>query len=196
MRFIRRFMSTVALATAVLVGAAVVSFAPVANATVYNFEFDSLSVGNLTAIGTVTIDQIGANLEVTAITGTISGTDLSGGPQTINGIVTNPNFPSTSTSSDSVFTFDNLAFNGDPHLDVNGILFTTTENSSGFWNLWWSPTAQNYKLAESTGGTFAFFEIGNLSTTPLPATLPLFASGLGALGLLGWRRKRKTQAVA
>jgi hypothetical protein len=29
------------------------------------------------------------------------------------------------------------------------------------------------------------------STTPLPAALPLFASGLGALGLLGWRRKRK-----
>ena len=26
---------------------------------------------------------------------------------------------------------------------------------------------------------------------PLPGTLPLFASGLGALGLLGWRRKRK-----
>jgi hypothetical protein len=26
---------------------------------------------------------------------------------------------------------------------------------------------------------------------PLPATLPLFASGLGALGLLGWRRKKK-----
>jgi hypothetical protein len=29
------------------------------------------------------------------------------------------------------------------------------------------------------------------SGTPLPAALPLFASGLGALGLLGWRRKRK-----
>ena len=26
---------------------------------------------------------------------------------------------------------------------------------------------------------------------PLPATLPLFTTGLGALGLLGWRRKRK-----
>ena len=25
--------------------------------------------------------------------------------------------------------------------------------------------------------------------TPLPAALPLFATGLGALGLLGWRRK-------
>jgi len=26
---------------------------------------------------------------------------------------------------------------------------------------------------------------------PIPATLPLFATALGALGLLGWRRKRK-----
>jgi hypothetical protein len=31
---------------------------------------------------------------------------------------------------------------------------------------------------------------------PLPAALPLFATGLGALGLLGWRRKRKAQAAA
>jgi hypothetical protein len=33
-------------------------------------------------------------------------------------------------------------------------------------------------------------------TTPIPGALPLFASGLGALGLLGWRRKRKAAAVA
>jgi hypothetical protein len=33
-------------------------------------------------------------------------------------------------------------------------------------------------------------------STPLPAALPLFATGLGGLGLLGWRRKRKAQAVA
>jgi hypothetical protein len=32
--------------------------------------------------------------------------------------------------------------------------------------------------------------------TPLPAALPLFASGLGALSLLGWRRKRKAAALA
>lgn len=32
--------------------------------------------------------------------------------------------------------------------------------------------------------------------TPLPAALPLFATGLGALGLLGWRRKRKAAALA
>lgn len=32
--------------------------------------------------------------------------------------------------------------------------------------------------------------------TPLPGTLPLFAGGLGVLGLLGWRRKRKAATSA
>lgn len=34
-----------------------------------------------------------------------------------------------------------------------------------------------------------------VSATPLPAALPLFPSGLGALGLFGWRRKRKAVAA-
>jgi len=33
-----------------------------------------------------------------------------------------------------------------------------------------------------------------VSNVPLPAALPLFASGLGGLGLLGWRKKRKAAA--
>ncbi len=32
------------------------------------------------------------------------------------------------------------------------------------------------------------------ATTPLPAALPLFASGIGAFGFVGWRRKRKQAA--
>jgi hypothetical protein len=35
----------------------------------------------------------------------------------------------------------------------------------------------------------------SISETPLPAALPLFAGGLGALGLFGWRRKRKNAAA-
>jgi len=35
-----------------------------------------------------------------------------------------------------------------------------------------------------------------VTTTPLPAALPLFAGGLGALGLFGWRRERKADALA
>jgi hypothetical protein len=44
--------------------------------------------------------------------------------------------------------------------------------------------AHQFAVETSTG-------IGiEISAAPLPAALPLFASGLGALGLLGWRRKR------
>ena len=38
-------------------------------------------------------------------------------------------------------------------------------------------------------------QIGGLDPTPLPAALPLFAAGLGVLGLLGWRRKPKNAAA-
>ena len=43
--------------------------------------------------------------------------------------------------------------------------------------------------------SFVFTNVSS-TTTPLPATLPLFASGLSALGLLGWRRKRRAAALA
>jgi hypothetical protein len=36
----------------------------------------------------------------------------------------------------------------------------------------------------------------SVDPTPLPAALPLFATGLGALALLGWRRKRSARSVA
>jgi hypothetical protein len=36
---------------------------------------------------------------------------------------------------------------------------------------------------------------GSISTTPLPVALPLFASGLGVMGMLDWRRKRKASAA-
>jgi hypothetical protein len=34
-----------------------------------------------------------------------------------------------------------------------------------------------------------------VTQTPLPAALPLFATGLGAMGLFGWRKKRKAAAA-
>jgi hypothetical protein len=50
------------------------------------------------------------------------------------------------------------------------------------------------------GGIITTFVVasteGSLASTPLPGALPLFASGLSALGLLGWRRKRKQTAYS
>jgi hypothetical protein len=52
-------------------------------------------------------------------------------------------------------------------------------------------------LLYSTGGNVqvAFWAGDYMAPTPLPAALPLFATGLGALGLLGWRRKWKNTAA-
>jgi hypothetical protein len=48
----------------------------------------------------------------------------------------------------------------------------------------------------SSGPTYFddFSILTTSTTTPLPAALPLFATGLGAMGLFGWRRKRKAAA--
>jgi hypothetical protein len=46
-----------------------------------------------------------------------------------------------------------------------------------------------------SGGSVPFSLTADLVATPIPAALPLFASALGAMGLLGWRRKRKGAAV-
>jgi hypothetical protein len=43
--------------------------------------------------------------------------------------------------------------------------------------------------------TSSGFSGGPNGITPIPAALPLFAGGLGALGLLGWCRKRKNAAA-
>ena len=53
----------------------------------------------------------------------------------------------------------------------------------------------------STGGNLTITSAGNATFTavvtpvvPLPTALPLFATGLAGLGLLGWRRKKKAAA--
>jgi hypothetical protein len=47
----------------------------------------------------------------------------------------------------------------------------------------------------NSDGPYQMLVTGSIATTPLPAALPLFASGLGALGIVSWRRKRKARAV-
>ena len=47
------------------------------------------------------------------------------------------------------------------------------------------------------GGDTRYFTGGfAVAATPIPAALPLFASGIGGLGFMAWRRKRKACAVA
>ncbi len=50
-------------------------------------------------------------------------------------------------------------------------------------------------LTDASNGVSSIATDLTFSATPLPAALPLFATGLGGLGLLGWRRKRKAHGL-
>lgn len=76
--------------------------------------------------------------------------------------------------------------------------FTTFDTAQLFVS---ASFAGTYSITELytivTDGSGSVLGTINLATdttaAPLPAALPLFAFGLGALALLGWRRKRKNE---
>jgi hypothetical protein len=81
---------------------------------------------------------------------------------------------------------------------INGEL-AANDHYVGFRIDWEDAIDPNtYQYVNFAAGTFAVatlsFDLAP-STTPLPAALPMFASGLGALGLLGWRRKKRSAAL-
>jgi hypothetical protein len=82
-----------------------------------------------------------------------------------------------------------------PYTYIPGAV-TTTEalcnpcSSMSPWSGTWSEVYDDAPAGDISAD-YAIF----VSQTPLPAALPLFAGGLGALSLLGWRRKRKGAAL-
>jgi hypothetical protein len=123
---------------------------------------------------------------------TLNGTDL--------GVI---DAPSTLDSLFTTVSFDTSAFLG----LLNAVLAFTLDGPTGS-----SMLLDNIAFANLANGDF---QTGNLSAwtavasglgsagveitvqeTPLPATLPLFATGLGVMGLLGWRRRRRAQTAA
>ena len=62
----------------------------------------------------------------------------------------------------------------------------------------WQVVVNGLTLGPSAGGTMyanLTAQVSDPPAAPLPAALPLFASGLGAIGLFGWLRRRKNAAV-
>lgn len=77
---------------------------------------------------------------------------------------------------------------GGPH-GGNEVLFSLSGDTSLFN---FSMSGTQFALSSLQG----FGSSESVSQTPLPAALPLFASGLGGLGLFSWWRKRKARTNA
>jgi hypothetical protein len=63
------------------------------------------------------------------------------------------------------------------------------------WNFWTRGSVGGVAVGGNPGLADFAPDNSDASVTPLPAALPLFASGGGLLGFLGWRRKRKNAAA-
>jgi hypothetical protein len=112
---------------------------------------------------------------------------------TTSGSFINPSFGSFSTNaSGQLATLDFQGTQNGTDTNGNTILGYRMLNANDIW-------VAEPGLAESSFGADSPPNINNTTislATPLPAALPLFATGIGGLGLLGWRRKRKARAVA
>jgi hypothetical protein len=150
-----------------------------ARATTFDFSVASIGALNDVASGTFTASQISSGVyQVTGITGTFNGaaiTQLSGYANADN----------------------ELFFSAQSYVDFQGISFLT---SLGAVNLFSNSGYFEVKsVVDPVGyyfnGTPISLNVGasNVSATPLPDGLPLFATGLALIGMTAWWRKRKAQ---
>lgn len=144
------------------------------SANVYLYNDISGSPGS-SQLGSWTVSasgQFGSTNDTVVTIGAISGINLTSGVS--YWLLVRPTDPNGTT-----FDVWNL----------NSLSPLATGNMTGY-----TDTTQNPNSL-MTRDLPAFDVLGTAGATPLPTSFPLFASGLGALGLLGWRKKRKTQTA-
>jgi hypothetical protein len=143
-------------------------------------------------------DNFGDFVNLDLTTHQLAGPLPSGGALVTN-ITGNANINGTAYIASGPTSFngaDNLLYSTSPFVDSHGISFDLTSILVSA-----DPPYNNYSGGLTCNGgvtgcpTFSPTNM-QLSQTPLPAALPLFATGLGVMGLFGWRRKRKAAAVA
>lgn len=177
-----------------------------ANATTFNWTLSGEPSFGITGSGTLTASESGGQYLVDSIFGSVSDT-CSGTPcvpryRNIISILT----PNQAYASISDIGGDNLIFPApaSTFLDSQGLVFSIGGIGGDpcpfptgcYMNIYYASNGQ-YDLHTSNGGTngIEFILTADVASTPLPAALPLFVSGFGALGLIGWRRKRKASAA-
>ncbi len=109
-------------------------------------------------------------------------------------------FDVTGSVSDTLYFFANVDSTHSTQMIFysydNGGLLADVGLTSLFPDAFAGPTENQDETFTYGGGSGSTYNGLSGSITPIPAALPLFATGLGSLGLLGWRRKKKARALA
>jgi hypothetical protein len=148
------------------------------------YDFPNLGTNLCTSCFTPSSFTVGSGIETTlAFSNTTITFDFSANQLVVNfvgGVGLNP-----ATFSGPVFTLSGNPF---PAIaSVTGLPFANVTEPGDQLALNWITSSLTFNGGDQIVVTF----VGDTSATPLPAALPLFATGLGAFGLFSWRKKRK-----
>ena len=162
----------------VIAGLALFGLSNQASADTFTFSFTNLGNGGDTVTGTVILnatDTAATSLTVDTNTGGFGLGQYIGSPllnsfTVVSGQITSAHFASRGQDNNS------------PAVTCCSLYFPFTT---------WAGLASSPSGASALfGSDLTFTPVGSTPVVPLPATLPLFATGLAGLGLLGWRRKK------
>ncbi len=147
------------------------------------FELKSLldrvqlgDVATFTYSAAATYDDGEPGGPITIFSTTLTGTEGFNGNSTSSGPLSNKAF--FESAGPSQFTV-NLALN-----ITQCLAPTTGDEPRGSCSLTWSG---NY---DEFAGISVTYEYTEIAPVPIPAALPLFATGLAGIGFVGWRRRR------
>ncbi len=148
-----------------------------------NYQFDIMGAPGIVNVSVIASG--GGSLSLASGDATVLGP----------GSTTGDSFAVTSSQGTALYEIGNFSFTQTIGLEAGTVYSVSLEalvaayaDGSAFVDPVFTVNDPNYSIAFSDG-------IGDsLSTTPLPTTLPLFATSLGLIGLLVWRSRRRVEA--
>jgi hypothetical protein len=158
---------------------------------VYDFTFDNSNNGGGTVEGTVTFpSSADGSYEASSVVVTSNTAGFGLGEYV--GALTEITYDSFVVSGGEITSATNFLDFGDANL-VNGAVTCCSLEFYAFDSILdGGLNNANGEVTDGPGSPVTF----TLATTPIPAALPLFATGIGALGLFGWRKRRRSTLAA